>query len=255
MVATTGTGTAPRLRSRYELWQDTINAAVGDERWHEYDCDIQQIVTQFNRHLAGTGGYTPLDWRMVKAMVWTESGGPTNRAWRNNPIQIGNPGDPGLRALLSPDEGGALVIPPDLAGKLTVASAGASPQMNIRAGVAYLLMRHARFRFATVLDERDAGFYEVLVKPGDSLDKIARANGTTPDILRKYNGGGCVLRPGQKLKYRKAAVRKIIASWNLVTKESIATRYNVGDPEYSRKLGYCLEVMRKSAGREKACAT
>ncbi|MFH5252883.1 peptidoglycan-binding protein, partial [Burkholderia semiarida] len=71
-------------------------------------------------------------------MIWTETGGPTKTAWRLNPMQIGNPGDPGLAALLSGKEGGELVMPPELQRVLTVLSAASSPQMNIRAGVAYL---------------------------------------------------------------------------------------------------------------------
>ncbi|WP_130301103.1 MULTISPECIES: hypothetical protein [unclassified Duganella] len=77
-------------------------------------------------------------------MIWTESGGPDHRAWKRNPMQSGNPGDPGLRALLSGDEGGDLIPPPELAKALTESSVRSTPQMNIRAGTAYLLMRLAR---------------------------------------------------------------------------------------------------------------
>ncbi|HEX8886193.1 MAG TPA: hypothetical protein VF797_17035 [Noviherbaspirillum sp.] len=93
---------------------------MSDRRWHAYDCDIQAAVSRFNRHLTGTPNYFSLDWRLVKAMVWTESGGPSNRAWTTRPIQIGNPGDPGLRALFSDKEGGSLILPPDLKDRLTL---------------------------------------------------------------------------------------------------------------------------------------
>ena len=121
---------------RYELWQQTIDASLKDSRWHEYDCDLQRIVAGFNRHLSGKSGYFPLDWRIIKAIIWTESGGPSNSAWRSNPMQIGNAGDPGLAALMSGKEGGDLIMPADLKRTLTTSSVRSSAQMNIFAGTA-----------------------------------------------------------------------------------------------------------------------
>jgi hypothetical protein len=241
-------------KGHYELWQNTIDGALTDSRWHDYDCDIELIVSQFNRHLAGTAGFIPLDWRLIKAMVWTESGGPDNRAWRDNPVQIGNPGDPGLAALFSRNEGGALVIPPELQGKLTIASARFSPQMNISAGVAYLLMRLAMYGFDDVADEHDKRTYNVLVKSGDNLEKIAKANGTTVAMLRKCNHGTLALSPGQSLNYQKSSTCKIIRRWTAASATSIARLYNVGDPAYAKKLTYCLTVMQKNKQQEASCA-
>lgn len=246
--------TRPATKTRYELWQDTIDGALSDSRWHAYDCDIQRIVGQFNRHLSTTTGYVPLDWRLIKAMIWTESGGPMTRAWRDNPIQIGNPGDPGLNALFSKKEGGELIIPPELQDRLTAASTRTSPQMNISAGVAYLLMRLAKFDFATVPDSQDKSTYDVPVKPGDTLEKIARLNGTTVDTLKKLNGSATALRPGQSLRYQKASVRKIITRWSAASTTSVARLYNIGDPAYAKKLTYCFAVMQKSKQQEATCA-
>lgn len=191
-------------------------------------------------------GYHPLDWRLVKAMIWTESGGPTNRAWTSRPIQIGNPGDPGLAALLNGKEGGELIIPPAHRAHLTISSAISSPEMNIRAGVAYLLMRLAKFEVASVPDTRDGGIHEIAVQAGDSFSRIAAKHGTTISVLRAHNPTAVVLRPGQSLKYRKASLRKVIIGWDVATPEAIARLYNVGDPAYATKLRYCLSVMRKN---------
>lgn len=236
----------PRARTRNELWQDTIDTSLDDPRWHEYDADIACIVGEFNHHLCGARGYLPLDWRMIKAIIWTESGGPGNRAWPSDPMQIGDPADPRLHALLSGKDGGELVMPAALRNRLSLESAASSAQMNIRAGTAYLLMRLARYDAGTVPDATDSAIYEVSVASGDSFDKIARANGTTIDTLKKCNPGTLILRPGQTLQYQKAAVRKIIAGWNLATTSNIALRYNMGDPGYARKLDYSLAAMRKS---------
>ena len=219
-----------------------------------YDCDLQRIVAEFNRHLSGKGGYFPLDWRIIKAMVWTESGGPNNPAWHNNPMQIGNNGDPGLAALLSGKEGGDLIMPAEIKRTLTTTSVRSSAQMNIIAGTAYLLMRLARFDIATIPDNTGHKLYEVVIKPGDSLDRVARASGSTVDTLKKLNPGAFVLKPGQTLKCQKAAMQKIIVGWNMVTASTIATRYNVGDPAYAKKLNYCLAVMRKRATTRNGCA-
>jgi hypothetical protein len=246
--------THANAKSGYDLWQETINGAISDERWQSYDCDIQRAVNQLNRHLTRTAGYRSLDWRLIKAMVWTESGGPNTRAWRDNPIQIGNPGDPGLTALFSGREGGELIIPPELRNRLTIGATKTSPQMNISAGIAYLLMRLASYGFATVPDGQDNTTYDVLVKAGDTLEKISRSNGTTVDTLRKCNTGALVLRPGQSLRYQKASIKKVIMRWTSANATSIARLYNVGDPAYAKKLTYCLSVMQKAGQSEASCA-
>ena len=216
------------------------------------DCDIKQIVSMFNRHLAGQG-YITLDWRTVKAMIWTETGGPDNRAWKKNPMQIGKQDDPGLRALLFGNEGGELIMPTALRQRLTVAAVLSTPKSNIEAGTAYLLMRHARYEIKTVHDRTDKKIYAAKVGPGDSLDKFARTHGTTVDVLKSSNVTTAMLRPGQELKYQKASLRKVIAGWQMITSTSIARRYNVGDARYSQKLNYCLEVMKRNRIAEGRC--
>ncbi|PHV04457.1 peptidoglycan-binding protein [Janthinobacterium sp. BJB412] len=245
---------APKPKSAFELWQDTIDDALKNDRWNEYDCDIQRVVGEFNRHLSGQGGFHPLDWRMIKAIIWTESGGPNNRAWQHNPMQIGNPGDPGLRALLSDNEGGELILPPDMRKTLSIDTIKGKPLLNIRAGTAYLLMRLARFRTGTVLDPSDTSEHSVVVRSGDTYTKLAHANGTTIDTLKRLNRGISSLAPGMTLKYQKASVRKIISGWDMVTTSRIALRYNVGDPAYAKKLDYCLSLIKKRVTEAAVCA-
>jgi hypothetical protein len=158
-------------------------------------------------------------------------------------MQIGNPGDPGLRALLSGDEGGDLILPSELAKALTESSARSTPQMNIRAGTAYLLMRLARFNTVSVMQVSDS-LQTVEVRRGDTLSKIARVNGTTVEVLKSLNREAMLLNPGMTLKFKKAAMRKMITGWDQVTTSRIAQRYNVGDPGYAGKLNYCLSVMK-----------
>jgi hypothetical protein len=90
------TQNAVRRRTGYEQWQDGIDAA--DDRWDVYDDIIRSTVDQYNVHLARTTPHSfALDWKLVKAMVWTETGA-DSRKWAVRPMQIGNPGDPGLGA-------------------------------------------------------------------------------------------------------------------------------------------------------------
>ncbi|MCW7540458.1 lytic transglycosylase [Aquabacterium sp. A7-Y] len=237
-------------RTGFEKWQDGLARAVGDAKWNAYDCEVEMAVGEFNRHLGGTSGYRPLDWQLIKAMLWTESGA-EHAEWKVKPMQIGVAGDPGLMALLSGKEGGELIIPPTWSGLLTAGSVRSMPSHNIRAGIAYLLMRMANFEHKSVAAE-DGQIHEVTVKAGDSFDKIAKAQGTTIDVLKQLNPSGSVLRVGQVLKYKKASVRRVITGWRHINTASIAQRYNGGgDPNYAKKLDYALTLIRK--GKAAAC--
>lgn len=238
-------------KTGFEKWQDGINTAPGDSKWNLWDCEIQTAVNEYNHHLSGTAGYMPLDWLLIKAMVWVETGA-GNPKWASNPIQIGNPGDPGLRSLLMGNEGGELVIPPAWKDRLTVGTAITIPAHNIRAGIGYLLMRMANYAIKSVADA-DAAIHEVTVQPGDSIDKIARQKGSTVDVMKKLNPGAQVLRPGQVLKYQKASLKKAIVGWKSITTSSIAAYYNVGDSMYAKKLDYALGLIRQ--GKAAICAS
>jgi hypothetical protein len=238
-------------KTGFDAWQSYVNSATSQPKtWNQYDCEIQMAVYEYNSHLGMVTGYMPLDWRLIKAMMWVETGA-GKPEWNSSPIQIGNPGDPGLAALLNGKEGGDLILPPRLKRSLTATAATIIPADNIRAGIGYLLMRMANFAVKSVPDS-DSTIYEVIVNPGDSLERVARVQGSTVELLRHLNPGAYELRPGQTLKYRKGAVRKVIVGWKPITTNSIATYYNVGDPMYAQKLDYALSVMSKQ--KESACA-
>jgi hypothetical protein len=229
------------VKSGLDKWKDGIKNAVGDPKWSRWDCEIQQTVSAYNRHLQGTPGYVALDWKIIKAMLWTESG-PQRRDWNTKPSQIGDPRDPGLGAFLSNKEGGDLIIVPEWKGLITLDSARTNPVHNIRAAVGYLLMRLAHYEHKSIPDV-DNKIFEVKVKAGDSLEKIAKANGSTVEVLQKLNPGVKVLRIGQVLKCQKASVKKVITGWEAVTPLSVALKYNSmrGDPDYAVKIRYALE--------------
>ncbi|WP_332309426.1 LysM domain-containing protein [Burkholderia ubonensis] len=118
-------------------------------------------------------------------------------------------------------------------------------------GVGYLLMKMANYEYRSI-PAADSRIYEVVVKPGDNLDKIAKAQGSTVDTLKKLNPMTTVLRPGQVLKYHKASVQRVITSWRSISTTSIAQRYNGGgDPNYATKLDYVLLALRQ--GKTATC--
>jgi hypothetical protein len=159
-------------------------------------------------------------------------------------------GDPGLAALLRGNEGGHLIIPPQWQGRLTVGSVRTLPSHNIRAGIAYLLMRMANFEYRSV--HNDQALLSVTVKPGDNMEKIAKNQGTTPELLKKLNPSATTLRAGLVLKYQKATVKRVISGWRLISTNLVAQRYNGGgDPNYAKKLDFALDLLTK--GKEATC--
>lgn len=223
-------------------WRNGIDKA--DAQWDVHDCEIKSIVQEYDMHLSRTAGYVPLDWRLVKAMLWVETG--AKRAqWKTRPMQIGNTGDPGLLALLGGDDGGELIVPPTYRGSLSVSAVRSASVQNIRAGTGYLLMRMAVFSFKSIADA-DTRVHDVTVGSGDNMSRIAKARGSTPEVMKELNPDVGMLRPGQVLHYRKASVQRVITGWRPITASSVATYYNAGgDSVYADKLNYALTAVRK----------
>lgn len=242
-------------------WKEGRSKA--DAKWDAWDCDIQQIVRDFNVHLNGQGPLNkPLDWKIVKAMIWTETS-PSYPAWNTRPMQIGNEGDPGMRAVLfgvevlngdnthiSETEGTDLILPPSLAKKLTSHSIRTKPLDNIKAGVCYLLARligegGVETKSVPTADPKE---YTVTVKKGDALVKLAKEHGTTVDAFKRYlppNANPGQLKLGQVLTFKKEVYKRSISGWRSPTPETIATRYNWGDPDYADKLTFVYDVISK----------
>lgn len=237
-------------KTPFEMWKDTIDTSAKNPAWNGHDAAIKATVTKYNEHLKSAPGFTALDWKLIKAMVWTESGGPTARAWTSRPMQIGNAGDPGLTSLLGGKEGGELIIPPDIASGLTAKNAGSEPERNIEAGVGYLLMRAASYKFEDVWSANDP-ITEYKVGSGDSVDRIARRNGSTVGRLYWLNPGlqkemdeHKPLKLGRVLKVQKAQTKKKIAGFKSLDNATVAALYNTGDSRYAEKLAYCLTKIK-----------
>ncbi|SCX56730.1 LysM domain-containing protein [Variovorax sp. EL159] len=225
-------------------WERSIDKA--DNEWDSHDCDVREAVHEYDMHLSQTPGYVPLDWKMVKAILWVETG--AKRAqWKTRPMQIGNTGDPGLQALLGNSDGGELILPPSYRRSLSIDGVRRTPIHNIRAGIGYLLLRMTNFSFQSVLDA-DTRTYDVAVRSGDNLSSIARAQGSTPEVMKKLNPSAHVLRPGDVLRYQKASIQRVITGWKPITASGVAAYYNAGgDAVYAKKLSYALAAVRRQA--------
>ena len=234
------------MATPFEQWKAGIAAAKGNKAWAEHDPVIIAAVREINNHLAKTTGFIALDWLSIKAMAWVETGA-ASPEWKTKPLQIGVTGDPGLTSLLATgkkDEGGTVVLPPAWKTSVTWASALTKPESNIRAGIGYLMMRMASYKYDSVPVPGSQPF-DVTVKPGDSLDLIGQRNGSTLDMMQKLNPTAKMLRIGQVVKCQKATLERIITGWAKIETGSIATRYNgggnpKGDPNYKIKLDYVL---------------
>jgi hypothetical protein len=239
------------VKTGFERWQDGLARTVGDDSWNVYDCEIRMAVGEYNSHLQNTTSYRLLDWRLIKAMVWTETGA-AHAEWKTKPMQIGVSGDPGLAAFLSGKEGSELILPSGWQERITAGSARSIPAHNIRAGIGYLLMRMATFEYKSVVVGDPNSVQEVTVRAGDSLEKIAKANGSTPDIVKRLNPDAEILRVGAVIKYQAGTVQRVITGWRPITTTTVAQRYNGGgDIYYARKLDYSLGLIKK--GRDAAC--
>jgi hypothetical protein len=165
-------------------------------------------------------------------------------------MQIGNPNDPGLASLLGGKEGGELIMPSDIASGLTEKNAGSEPVKNIQAGVGYLLMRAASFKHEDAWD-RNAPITEYKVASGDSIDRIAKRNGSTVGHLYWLNAGlekemdqHKPLKIGRPLRVQAARSQKVISGFKSLDNATVAKLYNVGDSRYAEKLAYCLTKIK-----------
>ena len=211
-----------------QKWKDTVNRGIDDARWDEYDDLIKKEVNRLNVQLAKTPQFVKMDWLFIKAILWTESGGPDNESWKTRVMQIGNPGDPAYKVLKDGEEGSLLIMDSALyndfkKGKNTIDK----PEVNVKAAIAYLYTRMAKFENKSTYDEKDTKVYDYKVIKGDNSSAIAKKVGTTLDELNSRNPGmKAMIKPGQVLKYRKASMRLAIAGWRTVSTVEIASRYN-----------------------------
>lgn len=227
-------------------WKATVDDGKTNAAWGDHDATIKAEIDDYNVRLATTKGFTKLDWKLFKAVLWVESGGPKNAAWKGRAMQIGNPGDKGLDVVKNGKEAAPLIMSDKL--KTDIKGNIEDPKLNIRAGIAYALTRLAQSDEQSVDDAKDPKVYEHTIASGENFDVVAKKVGSTVESIKKQNPGvvPTALKVGQKIKYKKAKRQRVLTGWTAATTASLASKYNGnGDPDYQAKLDYVLSIMPK----------
>jgi LysM repeat protein len=244
------TGTKENGMAIDPKWKSTINQSINDPKWDKYDDVIKAEVDAYALQFKALA--SKVNWLIIKAMLWSESGGPTNSAWNTRPLQIGNAGDPAYAVLQNGTEGSDLIMSNNLKTSIAAGSIN-TPEVNIKAGIAYLYTRMSITNIISVRNLQDSKEYEYTVSAGDSLEKISNKVNTTVHELRRLNPKSSgILRVGQKLRYVKAKLQRSIINWREFSADVVADRYNGGgDINYSAKLTFILEEVFPKLERKK----
>jgi len=153
-----------------EKWKSTLDDAITNSAWDEYDELIRKEVRDYGSRFASFNA--SVDWKLIKAMVWTETGGPKSPAWKGRVLQIGNRGDQGYATLKKGGETTNLILSDQLKRDLVSGNVNV-PGLNVRLGIAYLYVRLSNSKLESVNDAADTAIHEYTVVAGDSFDKIA----------------------------------------------------------------------------------
>ncbi len=190
------------------------------------------IITRrffYNQKFSGKGdGFVPLDWRYVKAMLWTEVlAGPTESKgqWQQRPMQIGVANDPSLKVVSNTDHDAPLIVSEDRRNEFRSNHFG---QNNVKAGIAALYYK-AIEGYDAKTDPRKVGnrdvpddlqvlIYTVQETDSKGIDDIAKRLKTTRGYFIKNTPGLTSeninqLKIGQVLNYQKAHTERYITGW------------------------------------------
>ena len=212
--------------ARLKTWCDALDKdySIHRDAWNLHDHTIMLTVSDYNTWLDRKQGFSRLDWMMVKAQAWVETGA-NDPAWHGNVLQIGKHGDPGLHDFMTLPNA-RLVLPPQYKPFLSVAAAQTVPLYSIRAGVGYLLYRMAYFG---------------LVNQTSPEPPLPVQEWKPPET------GGASNTPPQPRR-PPPMPRKVlgITGWRPITLQAIAARYNAGgDGNYYGKLAHAFDIVVK----------
>jgi LysM repeat protein len=216
-----------------------------DARWSEWDDDIQTEVNAYNKEFASSPGYSALDWRLIKAQVWTEvKAGPDDAQWSSRPMQIGRfAADKGMQVIRDGKDHSDLITDKKLRDDLAKNSTGTN---NIRAGIAYDVHLDATYKLVEVIDD-PAVKVHTLAK-GETPEKVAAAENTTVHNLMSLNGltqaSATKLQLGAKLKFQLAHNEWQIVDWG-DWMDAVEAYNGGGDASYMTKIADNLAKVKK----------
>jgi LysM repeat protein len=233
LIALLEGGSGERSMALSKGWTDTIDKALTDAAWDDYDTLLTTEIGDYNARF-GFG----LDWKLFKALIWTESGA-ASAAWKARAMQIGNVGDPAWAVVKAGRENTGKVMSAAVRKAIDDGTSIDEPRFNIKVGLVYAVTKLSTF--GTVVSDKTMLTYEVV--GGDSLERIAGKVGTTKENLLANNPAAAnMIKPKDKLSYQKASIQPTACT---ATSALLQSRYNGnGDHTYAQKLEYCLGVMR-----------
>lgn len=221
--------------------------SLTDPRWNEYDGTIKEQVASYNQKFAKTPEFKLLDWRYVKAMVWTEvlagpKGDPIQ--WSKYPLQIGRfSADAGYSVVKSGGENSDLITTSELRTQIQSDVTGKN---NIKAGIAYLytIAIRGKVSYREVVENPLVLTYTI--EKGDTIDKLVKKLGTTRENIiknSKLNEADIgKLSQGQIISYQKSHSERFIAGWR-DWKTAIKDYNGGGDPDYMNKLDKAYQII------------
>jgi hypothetical protein len=211
-----------------------MDAAIKNPKSTAYDSLIQTELTAYQARFDNWPSFPALDWKLFKALLFVESGGPSNPAWTARAMQIGNPGDPAYAVLVNGGEGSSAIMSVQL--KADIATKPITmPEVNIKAAIAYILTKSAEFGSQQVIDDPTLRKHKVI--SGENPISISRKEHTTVGNIALNNPTAVKkIYAGQSLAFQRA---HMIPVWAPITPDFLASAYNGGrDPEYANKLRY-----------------
>ncbi|MBI4749435.1 MAG: LysM peptidoglycan-binding domain-containing protein [Acidobacteria bacterium] len=215
--------------------------------WDKHDGIIQKIVAEMNQTFQAKHydllPFIPLDWKIIKAMIWVESSGPS---WQSRytgvkpapafygprPIQFGNSGDPGLSVIRDGAEHSHLISSTELRNELKKPM---NAELCIRGGVALVFHYAAIYENTRIIDSQEVR--QDTVRKKDTLSKIAARNRTLVEEITQTSkiSENTTLQQGQTVWFRPAHREWILNGWKAWW--VAVTKYNGGgDPYYLSKV-------------------
>ena len=234
----------PKDEKRLKRWETGVYASVAENpaAWDTYDVQIQTVIAAYTNRLSGTPGYVPLDWKKVKAMLWVESGAANIATWPFNPMQIGKNGDPGLKDVLTSSHG-KIILPKEYATVLNMSNVTQNGNLNIQAGIGYLLRRLANFHMVPDPPKTPSPLVPSSTKtPPNTLGPLA-----TPKPSDAHKSSAKHHHPAKHhspAKKHPVPVHLKITSWKTFSFPWVASTYNNhGDGNYADKLQYAYDII------------
>jgi hypothetical protein len=226
----------------FNAWKREIARQHTKPGWNLHDESIQRTVRSYARFHAGKSGYIGPPWQLIKAMIWTEGGGPGfGDEWRLRPMQIGvvirGKQDPGIFDVIKPST--AIVVPPDIFRGFSVDGIRTNAEANIQAGLALLHLKLASF------SHRPTSTTSAAAIPAKHQGKLNNPSSVLSTATQTATSLETTPSPLSKSHLPQRKTERYISAWAPFCPVILYQRYNIGDAAYASKIEYCLSLIHQ----------